>query len=99
MGSSAAAEWMKYWLRVKLGHVKETREVTEQEENLRLKDLKKFANEFSYFKIYPYFLIARIKLFFPRRLHRPIWKTDYYALKILPFLQHYAGAAVIHFVK
>ncbi len=99
LGNSAAVEWMKYWLSVKLRHVKETTEVTEKEENLRLKDLKKFANEFSHFNVYPYHLIARIKLFFPRRLHQPIWKTDYYTLKLLPFLQHYAGAAVIHFVK
>jgi ubiquinone/menaquinone biosynthesis C-methylase UbiE len=99
MGSSAAVEKMKDWMRVKIAQIKKTTEVTEDEENLRLKDLKKYANEFSTFEVYHYHLVARVKLFFPRRLQPFIRKSDYYTLKTLPFLKHYAGAAVIYFAK
>ena len=99
MGSSAMMERLKNWMIACVRDKKKTREVTELEASLRLKDLRKFEKEFSYFRVYPYHLLTRMRVLLPRSLHGPVWKSDYYTLKILPFMRHYAGAAVIHFVK
>lgn len=99
MGSSAAVERMKNWMIVKLADKKDTREVTDLEEAIRFKDLMKFSEKFSYFRVYPYHLLTRARVLIPRQLHNLVWKTDHYTLKILPFMRHYAGAAVIHFIK
>jgi SAM-dependent methyltransferase len=100
MGNSPLVEGLKKRIMRRWGHRLGLGEVTENEENLRYRDLVKYRSRFSHFRLYPYHLLTRVrKLILPRRMHDCLRILDYYTLKVAPFMRYFAGAVVIHLSK
>jgi SAM-dependent methyltransferase len=100
MGNIRFVEKCKNWLHKKLGKKLNLIKVTEDEENLKMKDILSCEAEFSYLKTYPYRLTYRVrKLCCPTALHSLLERFDYYLLKVFPFLKVFAGAIVVHVRK
>lgn len=100
MGSSRMIEACKRRLQARFGRRFRLRPVTSGEENLKLRELRRACQIFAKAEIIPYHLVYRVrKLLVPRRFHNATLAFDHHALRALPFLSHFAGAAVIHLEK
>ena len=99
-GSSRVVETTKLRLHATLGRRRRLTPVTSGEENLKLKDVRRETAHWAYRRIYPYHLTYRArKLLLPKMLWNWSRRTDYALLTVLPPLQHFAGAALIHVSK
>ena len=94
LGDSPTVERVKAWLMNHLGFLG-FEEVTDHEENLRLKDLEQQAADFSAFHTYPFHLLYRVKRFAPRAGRDLLRRIDCGVLALAPSLRHFAGAVVI----
>jgi SAM-dependent methyltransferase len=100
MGNIRIIERLKNWLHNRLRSKLDLIKVTEDEENLKLKEILDCAAQFSYLWTYPYRLTYRVRrLFCPKSLHPHLERFDYYLLKVFPCLKVFAGAVVIHLQK
>lgn len=91
MGNSSFLEKIKYrWLGKKLDL-----EATDHERPITFAELEPLKDQFQALELYPYHLFFRVRRFLPVALHQPLRKMDYYLLKLLPPLRHFAGAVVI----
>ena len=83
-----------------LGRYLRLTRTTSGEEPLRLADVRRACQAFSFVEIYPFHLIYRVrKLFLPKRVYDSARMFDYQVIRTLPFLAFFAGAAVIHVRK
>ncbi len=91
MGNSSLLEKIKYDL---LGK-KLDLEATDHERPITLAELEPLKNQFDSLEVYPYHLFFRVRRFLPKALHQTLRKLDYYLLKLIPPLKHFAGAVVL----
>jgi 2-polyprenyl-3-methyl-5-hydroxy-6-metoxy-1,4-benzoquinol methylase len=100
LGSSLLVEGIKRRLHTRLRGKLDLIPVTSGEENLKLTDLKRECARFTHRRVHPYRLTYRArKLFLPTALYDWSLRLDYFLLKVMPFLEHLAGAAVIYVRK
>lgn len=99
MGNSRIVEAVKNWLRPRISKRFGLEDVTEHETVLRWSELVKCQNDFREFTLYPFYLLLRVRKFFPRSLWNAFQVADYWALRIAPPLRYFAGEVLIYAVK
>jgi len=100
LGNSPLIEKCKEYVAKRFGRRFRLHDVTEHEENLKLRELRGYRTEFAYFRLYPYHLFYRIrKLVFPVWMRDWVRAFDYQLLRAMPFLSYYAGGVLLHLKK
>ena len=70
-------------------------DATEHERPIRLAEFRALAGRFAEVELFPYHLTYRLRSKLPRSLASRLPVLDYYLLKALPPLAHFAGGVVI----
>jgi SAM-dependent methyltransferase len=100
LGNSRTIEFCKRLIGAMLGSWLRLTRTTTGEQPLRLADLRRASQIYSSVEVFPFHLLYRVrKLVLPRRAYDYARVLDYQVLRALPFLRHFAGAAVIHLRK